>query len=172
MNYLNKKGVSIFTIDAVVAATILAVGIVLVFLQIGSSAPVTEPAYDIGQNIIDFMSSTKIKDLPNSLQFLGIDEANPSNTIMQQIGEFAAKGDLLDAERMVTETVDGIKEDNYGIEIRLLDLDNNDVRLLYLYQDVIKKDDASLVIPFKKIIYGSIGVESFWSYIVDVKVWQ
>ena len=92
----NKKGVSIFTIDSIVAVSIIAVGIILVFFRISAYEPIKEPTLDAGQNFFTYLSTVRMENAQIGV-FPGM---NPDITILEQAGNYYHKADLQSARNL------------------------------------------------------------------------
>ena len=156
----NKKGVSIFTIDSIVAVSIIAVGIILVFFRISAYEPIKEPTLDAGQNFFTYLSTVRMENAQ-----IGTPPGMiPDITILEQAGHYYHKGDLFSARYLFTLIGSKVITPDMGV---LITINNTDV----LYGGD-PPDDVALLIPFRKIVYGSSTKGEFWSYIIEVQVWQ
>ncbi|MBW3003835.1 hypothetical protein KY337_04685 [Candidatus Woesearchaeota archaeon] len=153
-----KKGVTIFTIDSIIAVSIFAIGIILVFFRISAYQPVQEPGLDAASNLITFLSATKVGDI--DWPDIG---ANPENSIIQQAAEYYHNGRVESAQLLLGSIVPDVVS---GIELELSI--NNEL----IYFTETAPDDAGLIIPFRKMLYGSTGRGNFWSYVMEIKIWQ
>ncbi|MEA3431045.1 MAG: hypothetical protein U9R08_07260 [Nanoarchaeota archaeon] len=157
----NKKGFSIFTLDSIVAVSIIAVGIILVFFRISAFEPVQKPTLDAGQNFFTFISKVKMENAQIGI----VPGVNPELLVIEQLGEFYHKGDVVAAVMLLNLLGDKIISPDLGVQINI---DDPPV-LIYGSEP---PEDVTLLIPFRKIVYGSIGKGDFYSYVVEVLVWQ
>ncbi|MBW3015317.1 hypothetical protein KY330_02750 [Candidatus Woesearchaeota archaeon] len=162
-----KRGVSVFTIDAVIAVTIIAIGIILVFFRLSAYEPVKEPSIEAGQNLVNFLSNTRMEHVSWADPVCGVNEGY---TILQQVGEYFSQGTFYSkncAKRLMSDSIHKAKLGNMGVKVDLVDGETK----LNLYTGGTG-GEISVLIPFKKIIYGSKGLTDFWSYIIEIQVWQ
>jgi hypothetical protein len=108
-----------FSVDALLAITILALGIFAIH-QLSPSEKNIEQQYSISNDFLDIMSVLKISEVNSSyVQELinngTIDDANA--TVLQQVGAFWAQDQNELAENLLDEIFSGLVPDNFGYGI-------------------------------------------------------
>lgn len=174
---LNKQGY-FFIIDSILALAVLVIGGFLIFSSY-VKVPVKEDATALAESMMDFFSNTKIKDLNNAYAGLGGELwkqgkiTNAENTLLQQLGEFYAKNDLVTAESFIREITQNSIPPEYLFEFRI----NNGVLYPRSPSPGYSQSKAAtnVLIPSKKIVYGALNRETgdlFGPYGAEVMVWQ
>ena len=103
---LNKKRGYFFVIDAVLGMFILILGVFLI-LSSYINAPEQTQVSLLSDDLMNFFSNTKIKDLNNPYAGIGGilwnngTVSDPENTLLQQIGELYATGNWGVAEKFI-----------------------------------------------------------------------
>ncbi len=172
-----------FSLDAIIAVTILTTGIFLVFF-IMSSRSVESPTYLLSEDIMTVLAKTKINNLsaeefPHIHSHLIINTkeiTNTENTILEQIGEFyyLGKKDLI-KDNLLKEILTGLIPYENNLEINIyIPPSNTGESLFEIYNTGISKEKSKVTISTKKIIFGKKPKsKDVWGpYIVEVRVWR
>ncbi len=189
--YRNKKAY-FFTLDALLAITVMILGFILVF-SAGSKVPSTAQLNYYAEDLMTLMSSTKIYEINNvyvdELYEAG-DITNRDFTILEQAGEFYYKflgsipceddinpdcgvllGDLLD------EVSSGAIPDRFDVGIKISELSGTDPASVELLDPIPQESDTGydILVTSRKIISGvtfNEGNYESWTYGVQIRVWQ
>lgn len=182
---LSRKGY-FFLIDSMIALGVLAIGVFLVLTLYTDVPPKEEPTI-LSEDIMDFFTNNKIKDVNNPYAGLGGELwqqgkiTNAENSLLQQVAEFYEKGKLdpayLDtAETFIIELIEDILPAQYKFEFWIRDLDVD--TLIYpknpSQEHLDSKESTEVLIPSKKIAYGinQATGDIFGPYTAEVLVWQ
>ena len=159
-----KKGY-FFTLDAMISMGILVLGSMLIFSAY-TRLPSQTQASELAQGTMEFLSSTKIKDLNN--EYVGIggilwnagNITNGDNTLLQQMGQFYYE--------VRVPLIPGQFRLEFWIDSRMVYPKEAD------RQHNASKNSTTILIPSKKIVYGTIGesAELFGPYEAEALVWQ
>lgn len=171
-----------FLIDSILALSVLVVGAFLIF-SLYVKNPSKEEATIFSEDVMDFFTRNKIKDINNPYAGLNgelwnngeID--NAENTLLQQVAEFYENGKLDIAEKFIVNLTENTLPQQYKFEFWISD--GTDNKLLYpkepSAEHLKSKNNAKVLIPSKKIVYGFSNRETgdmFGPYTVEVLVWQ
>ena len=171
-----KKGY-FFTLDAMISMGILVLGSMLIFSAY-TRLPSQTQASELAQGTMEFLSSTKIKDLNN--EYVGIggilwnagNITNGDNTLLQQMGQFYYEGNTGNARVFLQNVTAPLIPGQFRLEFWI------DSRMVYPKeadrQHNASKNSTTILIPSKKIVYGTIGesAELFGPYEAEALVWQ
>ena len=174
---ISKRGY-FFILDAVLGLFILVIGVVLVT---SSYVNVPQPAQVglLSDDLLNFLSNNKIKDLNNPYAGIGgelwksgnISDAD--NSLLQQVGEFYATNKLDIAEKFIQNVSIGVVPSQFRYEVWM-----NNVILYPRTQSaehIKSKNDTELLLTSKKITFGIINKTTsniFGPYKVEVYVWE
>lgn len=174
---LKKRGY-FFVLDAVLALSILVVG---VFLVTSAYVDVPQPTQVelLSEDVLNFLSNTKIKDLNNPYAGIGGELwANGSikdadNSLLQQISEFYATNNLDTAEKFIQNVSKDVVPSQYKYEIWI-----NGV-ILYpknpAPEHINSRNSTEVLLTSKKITFGIINkpTSSMWGpYKAEVFLWE
>ena len=174
---LKKRGY-FFVLDAVLGLIVLVIG---VFLINSLYVSVPEPAQVglLSDDLLNFLSNTRIKELNN--QYAGIGGqlwnqgyiTDADNSLLQQIGEFYAANKPDIAEKFIANVSTGIVPEQFRYEVWI------DSTILYPITQTIEhiksKNSTELLLTSKKITFGIMNRETsdLWGpYKAEVFVWQ
>ena len=174
---LKKRGY-FFVLDAVLALTVLVIG---VFLITSSYVNVPQPAQVslLSDDLLNFFSNRKIMDLNNPYAGIGgtlwnqgtITDAD--NSLLQQIGEFYAKNKLDIAEKFIQNVSAGVMPTQFRYEVWM----NN--AILYprtpSVEHLKSKNSTELLLTSKKLTFGIINktTSNIWGpYKAEVFIWE
>ena len=174
---LKKRGY-FFVLDAVLALTVLVIG---VFLITSSHVNVPQPAQVglLSGDLLDFLSNTKIKDFNNPYAGIGGELWNKGiitdsdNSLLQQIGEFYAKNRIDIAEKFIANVSNGIVPVQFRYEVWM---DN-----VVLYpkspspEHLKSRNSTEILLTSKKITFGILNstTSDLWGpYKAEVFVWE
>lgn len=190
-----------FLIDSMIALGVLGVGIFLIF-TLYSDVPSKEEVTILSDDIMDFFANNKVGDVDNEYAGLGGTlwdtegqagglcegeelKPNAENTLLQQLAEFYEKSsgnpcyfnlddnlpepeDL--AEKFIDELIKNTLPQQYTFEFWM------DGQLLYPgTEQTDSKNNAIVLIPSKKIVYGILNKETgdmFGPFNAEVFVWK
>jgi hypothetical protein len=173
----NKKRGYFFILDATLALFVLAIGVFLI-LTFYVSAPQAVQVEFLSNDVMNFYSNTRIKDLNNPYAGIGGELwkdgsiTDPENTLLQQIGEFYSYNKLDVAEKFV-QNVSGIVPSQFKFEIWI---DSNRVYPINPSQDHNDSRNSSrLLLTSKKLTFGIQNKTStkLWGpYKAEVFLWE
>lgn len=173
-----KKRGYFFVLDAVLALFVLVVGIFLVTSSY-VDAPQPTQVELISEDLLNFLSNTKIKELNNPYAGIGgelwvngsIKDAD--NSLLQQIGEFYAANRLNTAEKFIQNVSKDAVPPQYMYEVW--------VNGVVLYpknpssEHIRSKNSTEILLTSKKITFGIINktTGSLWGpYKAEVFLWE
>ncbi len=174
---LKKRGF-FFVLDSVLALFILIIG---VFLVTSSYVDVPQPVQVelLSDDLLNFLSSAKIKDINNPYAGIGGELWNQGlitdaeNTLLQQIGEFYATNKLDTAEKFVQNVSKGIVPEQYRYEVWM-----NNV-ILYpktpTTEHLKSKNSTAVLLTSKRLTFGILNktTSNIWGpYKAEVFVWE
>ena len=177
MKMINKKRGFFFIVDAVLAVSVLVVGIVLI-----STSYVKSPQQDqvalLSDDLINFLSSKKIKDLNNPYAGIGGELwndgniTNGDNTLLQQIGEFYSTSQLNLSEKFIQNVSVGVIPTQFRYEVWMNSF------ILYpktpSSEHMASRDNTKLLLTSKKITFGikDRSTDDIWGpYKAEVFIW-
>ncbi len=174
---MNKKGF-FFTLDAIMSLIILAVGMFLFFTVI-LAVPQTSQTQIIAEDTIAFLGTATIQNLNDPIAGIGgllWEEGKitkGTNTLLQQIGEFHAKGDYDSAEIFIQAVMaEGIPQSHFA-QVSIGNL------LLYPQvetpEESLSKENTAFLIVKTEPVFGIMGDGTFdlWGpYEIKLSVWQ
>lgn len=173
-----KKRGYFFLLDASLGLFVLVIGTFLV-LSFFIIVPEQTQANILSNDVLDFFSNTKIKDLNN--QYAGIggelwkagNITNPDNSLLQQIGEFYATGQLSIAEKFIQNISADIVPTQFKYEVWI---DNTRVYPKITSLEHIKSRlNTDLLLTSKKLTFGIINrtTSEIWGpYKAEVFLWN
>ncbi|MBI2657051.1 hypothetical protein HYX03_04890 [Candidatus Woesearchaeota archaeon] len=173
-----KKRGYFFILDAVLGLSILVIGVILIT---SSYVNVPQPAQVglLSDDLLDFLSNTKIKELNNPYAGIGgqlwnqgvIKDAD--NSLLQQIGEFYATSKLDTAEKFIQNVSIGIVPQQFRYELWV------DGIILYpktpALEHIKSRNSTNVLLTSKKITFGILdkATGSIWGpYKAEVFVWE
>ena len=174
---LKKRGY-FFVLDAMLALIVLVIG---VFLVTSSYVDVPQPTQVslLSDDMLNFLSNTKIKDLNNAYAGIGgtlwgqghIKDAD--NTLLQQAGEFYSTNKPDIAEKFIQNVSAGIVPQQFRYEIWI---DNSPLYPKAPSPEHIKsKNSTEILLTSKKLTFGILnkGTSDIWGpYKAEVFVWE
>lgn len=175
---LPKKRGYFFVLDAVLAVSVLIIG---VFLVASSYVNAPKPAQVelLSGDLLNFLSSTKIKELNNPYAGIGgqlwsqgiITDAD--NSLLQQIGYFYATNQLGIAEKFIQNASKGVLPEQFNYEVWM------DNTILYprrqSAEHISSKNSTEILLTSKKITFGILNstTSDMWGpYKAEVFVWE
>lgn len=173
---MDKRGF-FFTLDAVMALMIVGIGLFLV-LSAYFFVPSVSRTEVISQDALTFLSTTTIENLNDPYAGIGgtlWDEGRitqPENTLLQQIGEFKARGDEATASLFITALLENIVPENYGLQV---EVDGGSIYPLQAEQAEASQAGTDVLISKETIVYGISNTTTYdlWGpSVVRVKVWH
>ena len=174
---LKKRGY-FFMLDAMLALIVLVIG---VFLVTSSYVNVPQPAQIslLSDDLLNFLSNTKIKELNNPYAGIGGtlwsqgNITDPDNSLLQQIGEFYASDKPDIAEKFIQNVSAGIVPQQFRYEVWI------DGMLLYpkmpSAEHMQSKNSTRLLLTSKKLTFGILdkATSGIWGpYKAEVFVWE
>ncbi|MBL7056005.1 hypothetical protein ISS07_03790 [Candidatus Woesearchaeota archaeon] len=173
----SKKGY-FFIIDAVLALGVLAVGLFLIFSAY-TKIPPKEQIASLSEDMMDFFTQNKIKDVNNDYAGVGGELwnngkiTNSENTLLQQTAIFYNGGNFTIMENFVRNLTQNILPVQYVFELRI------NKTLVYpmgpSQRHNISKNKTTILIPSRKIVHGfsdSDEEDMFGPYLAEVLTWQ
>ena len=175
---VGKKRGYFFILDATLGLFVLVIG-VFIILSFTLEVPPPAQVSFITSDIMNFLSSTKIKDLNNPYAGIGGELwkqgaiTDQENTILQQAGEFYYRGKTDLAEKILQNVSEPIVPQEFRYEIWI---DNS--RVYPKNPDsshVSSKDKTNLLLTSKKLAFGIANktTSEIWGpYKAEVYAWQ
>ncbi|KHO46417.1 MAG: hypothetical protein QS98_C0003G0025 [archaeon GW2011_AR3] len=168
---LKHKGY-FYSMDAFIAMIIVAVGVFVVMQAQSKELPRTS-VFLLADDLSNYLTHTKIYDLnedyyPDSIKAWKQNQtiAHIDNTLLEQAGEFYAKGKPELANTFLSNVTIATAQSQYNFEIRI-----DDVVMFSSYTST--QDNAKSLISSKSIISGVIDNSNFWGpYKAEIRVWQ
>ena len=174
---LKKRGY-FFILDAVIGLSVLVIGVFLV-TSLYVNAPKPTQVQLLSDDLLNFLSNTKIKNLNNAYAGIGGELwqqgeiTDSDNSLLQQIGEFYAKSKLDTAEKFIQNVSKDAVPEQYMHEVWI------DGILLYprapTPEHAKSKDSTKLLLTSKKLTFGIINktTSDMWGpYKAEVFVWE
>jgi len=174
---LKKRGY-FFVLDAVLGLLVLVTGVLLIT---SSYVNVPQPIQVglLSDDLLNFISNTKIKDLNNPYGGIGGELwkqgeiTDAENSLLQQIGEFYATNKLDTAEKFIQNVSKDVVPLQFRYEVWMND------KLLYpktpSAEHAKSKESTGLLLTSKKITFGIINktTSNLWGpYKAEVFVWE
>ena len=166
-----------FTLDAMMSLGILIIGSFLIFTSYASVPSRVQTAI-LAEDVMDFLSSTKIRDLNNPYAGIGGllwqqgNITNADNTLLQQAGEFYYRNELGLAEKFIVNVTNELVPKPYKFEFWI------DEYRIYpsspSQEHVSSKNTTKILLPSIKLTYGILnkGMDLFGPYKSEVLVWE
>lgn len=157
------------TIDAFIAAMILAVTLVIIFAA-RSTQPYSTQNELFSQGVAESLSQAKLQELNNPL-VINMSRngtiTNLDNTVLQQATEFYFLGYRHQAFELLKNVTSRLIEPQYSFEVVI----NND---LIFNRTLTPENSTSVLVSSKKIMFGTINrsVLVYGPTIAEVRVWQ
>jgi len=161
-----------FTLDAFIATSVIVIGIVLINLA-HTNRPYEMQTAFLSQDVIDTASSIKVyevsdnKYVNNSIENGNI--KNPTNTILEQIGEFCYRNMNDIATNFTKEVFLKTIPSEYNFQLLI----KNGSNILFNYTKGKDMETSRVLISSKNIIFGQINDSTMWGpYTSEVRTWQ
>lgn len=175
---VHKKRGYFFIIDAVLALIIIVIGVFLInssYVKI----PQTTQVGLLSDDLISFLSNTKLKNLNNEYAGFGGELWNQKlihdsdNSLLQQIGEFYATKNFDIAEKFIQNVSRDVIPSQFEYEVLI------NGQLLYprnpTIQHNISKQNTKIMLTSKLLTFGIVNATSseIWGpYKAEVFVWE
>lgn len=174
---LQKRGY-FFVLDAVLALTILVIGVFLITSSYVNAPQPTQVSL-LSDDLLNFLANNKIKDLNNPYAGIGgtlwnqgaITDAD--NSLLQQLGEFYATNKPDIAEKFIANVSNGVVPEQFRYEVWM------DNVILYpktpTQEHTRSRNSTELLLTSKKITFGILNktTSDMWGpYKAEVYVWQ
>jgi len=179
----NKKAY-LFILDAIVAMMVMTIGISLI-LSYRATEPPTQQAEIYSNDLVQFYSKIKIKDLNNAYFGLNgelVANGNIStveNTILEQLGEFYFRYSNQSCDfclNMTNNSINVITKslllDQFNYEIIVDDYKIGKRTILYVNKKYPPKSKAQLILPTRRMVHGVYNNTLYGPYIMEITVWQ
>ncbi len=173
-----KKRGYFFVLDATLGLFVLVTGVFLI-LSFTLEVPAPTQVGFIAGDIMNFLSTTKIKDLNNPYAGIGgelWDQGNitdQENTLIQQAGEFYYKNMLDLSEKFLQNVTQPIIPSQFRYEIWM-----DNVRIYPqnpALNHISSKDNTNILLTSKKLTFGLVNktTSEIWGpYKAEVYAWQ
>ncbi|MBI2651961.1 hypothetical protein HYX00_00725 [Candidatus Woesearchaeota archaeon] len=174
---LKKRGY-FFILDAVLALFVLVIGVFLITSSYVNAPQPTQVGF-LADDLLNFLSNKKIKDLNNQYAGIGGELWNQGNitdadnSLLQQIGVFYTTNKLDIAEKFIQNVSTGIIPPQYNYELWM-----NGVVLypkIPSVEHVESKGSTQILTTSKKLTFGVINTTTgnLWGpYKAEVFVWE
>ncbi|MBS3095897.1 hypothetical protein J4480_00485 [Candidatus Woesearchaeota archaeon] len=174
---LKKRGY-FFVLDAVLGLIVLVTGVVLITSSY-INAPQPVQVELLSDDLLNFLSNTKIKDLNNPYAGIGGELwkqgeiTDAENSLLQQAGEFYATNKPDTAEKFIQNVSKDIIPSQFRYEVWMNDI------ILYpktpTAEHIKSKDGTGLLLTSKKITFGIVNktTSNLWGpYNAEVFIWE
>ncbi len=145
-NMNKNKGGIYFTVDSIIAVSIILLTLYLVASSYREEQQ-ENPTYQKASDLVKVLSTVRVEELNNSyVQALIANGtiARANNTLLEQMGEFWANGEEVQAQQFISSITEGIVSPQFGVSILL---DNEE---MYTQDNEIRE----VLISSRKIITG------------------
>lgn len=175
--YFKKRGY-FFMLDAVLGLFVIAIGTFLISSSYVNVPQLAQVGF-LSDDLLNFLSNTKIKDLNNPYGGIGgqlwkqgtITDAD--NSLLQQIGEFYATNKLDIAEKFIANVSKGAVPEQFKYEVWI------NGTIIYprtpTAEHVKSKNSTVLLLTSKKLAFGVINktTSDLWGpYKAEVYLWE
>ena len=175
---LMKKRGFFFILDAMLGLFVLVIGVFLITSSYVNT-PTSTQVELLSDDLLSFLSNTKIKDINNNYAGIGGELWNQGmitdadNSLLQQTGEFYAKSQLDTADKFIQNVTQGIVPSQYNYEVWM---NGNLISPKTPTQEhTNSKSKTRLLLTSKKITFGIINktTSGIWGpYKAEVFVWE
>ena len=165
-------------LDAVLGTIVIVIGVILITSSY-VNVPKPTQAGLLSDDLLNFLSKTKIRDLNNPYAGIGGDLwkqgliTDPDNTLLQQAGEFYAKSNITLAGKFIQNVSIGIMPQQFRYEVWM------DSVTLYPQiktpEHIKSRNSTELLLTSKKITFGIMNktTGNVWGpYKAEVFVWE
>lgn len=164
-------------VDVALSLAILSFGIFIILSSFTSSPSISQTEVT-SEDVTSFLTTTQIEDLNHPVIGLGGSMmqqdiiSRQENSLLQQLGEFAAEGNLVLAEQFLNESLKDILPKQFLLEIEM-----DDQRIYPLSPTVAEqysKGNTSLLVSKNVVAYGLLGSgnELWGPSTFTIRVWQ
>lgn len=174
---LKKRGL-FFILDAAIALFVLIIGVVLIAASY-LNAPEPSQVGFLADDLLNFLSDTKIKELNNPYAGIGgilwqngtISDAD--NSLLQQTGYFYSRDDFDTAEKFIQNATKEVVPSQFRYEVWI-----NSTLIYPRYpaqEHITSKDNTGLLLTSKKITFGIMNktTSDIWGpYKAEVFLWE
>ena len=173
-----SKKAYFFTLDAILALSVLSIGIFLLFAAY-TNAPETAIVNLHAKGVMDVLALTQIQDITNPL--IGVNGelwnegqiTNKENTILQQIAAFYAAGNATNAERSAQNITSNIIPSQFLFELWI------DGTLVFPQGPSTEHNESktttNLMLVERKVVQGFLDEDTgalFGPYVTEIYVWN
>jgi len=175
---LSKKRGYFFILDALLATLVIVIGVLLIFSSY-VNVPKSTQVELLSDDLMNFLSNTKIKDINNPYAGIGGYLWNQGaitdqeNTLLQQIGEFYATNKLDVADKFIQNLSAGAVPQQFRYEVWM------DGVTIYpktkTPEHIKSRNSTGLLLTSKKLTFGIINrtTSNLWGpYKAEVYVWE
>ncbi len=170
---MNKRGAYFFVIDAMIASSIIILGLIIIFTT-HNIRPETSPTLRIVGEYTDFLISTKIREFQGTYVESLVNDSNITNldnTLLEQLTEFYFLNQTGPKDKTVIMN-NYIQEISTGIIPRQRSFEVYMNRSLLYANSNTPVEEAELVINSKKLSFKRINDTYIYGPVVlEVKVW-
>ena len=171
---MQKRGYY-FTLDALIALGIFTVGIIILYASYVSVPSLSQTRYS-SEDLLQFFSNTPIESTNNP--YIGIDGElwhlglipDRSISLLEEFAYLYYSNNIPMARLGVSNITSSLIPSQYRFEVWI------DNTLIFPNQtDIISKNDSSVILPAKSIVYGFADRSAgtfFGPYVAEVIVWQ
>ena len=166
-----KKGY-FFTLDAFMAISILVICVLLIF-SVHSSEPQPVQSIYISDDVMFFLSSTRVYELQNpfvrSLVLAG-NITSDQNSLLEQAVIFAINDKKPQADAFLRNVTESLVPKKYGLMVRFYN--NTEIYSNTLSQGTTAQNMSTLLVNSKRIMFGLDGEKAWGPLIAEVRLWQ
>ena len=161
-----------YSLDAFIAIIVITIGLFIV-LQSGSNVQPKQNIYLFSESITNYFTHTKVYDLNDELYPATIKVWKQdgtinyfTNSLLEQTGEFYAKGQLSLANQFAENVTGNAIDPNFNFELII-----NGTQIFN--ETKIPKENSKSLISTTILITGLIDASTSWGpYVAEIMVWQ
>ncbi len=169
---IKMKKAYYYSMDALVAILIITIGIFII-LQSGQGQQPNQTIYSFSDDLTNYLTHTKVYDLNDELNpdTIRLWKQNgvikyPSNSLLEQAGEFYARGELSTARLFLSNVTLSAVPPIYSAEILV-----DGVQLFN--KTIIPEGKSKSLVSSRVLIVGLLNSRASWGpYVAEIKVWQ
>lgn len=169
---INKKKAYFYSLDALIAGIIIAVGVFIILHSQSRQAP-KQNVYLLSEDLTNYLSHTKIYDLNDDLYNDSIkiwkqqgNITHIDNTILEQAAEFYAKGQLNLAQYLISNVTVSSVAAKYNFRFSIEGTN------IFEFSKVTARNATSMI-STKSIVAGTLDNSNFFGpYKAEILVWQ
>jgi hypothetical protein len=169
MRVFNSKKGYFFIIDALIAMTVLSVGLFILMSSYSATPPATQLAIT-SADVLEYLTQTSMREFVDPLGIVDkrelLDRGSLSNSIAEQAIEYLNLSQTTTAENLIVEAVDQVLPIQYNIRIIIGDY-------TIFERGIERPEDAELLIPARGYVVTVFNQSRvIGPYPIEVDIWQ